>query len=224
MSEVSQPSSSSLLFLPEILLEIFAHCAPSDLVALRTTDTPLALSAVSRLWRTCAHASPALWTNIVLTQKTVHTVPLWLERSCDLPMSILVCLEKPTSDDERELYDSLLGQLNRQLHRCRFLDVSIPDEALLEQLLPSRSLLSLPVLETMQVHVDQDWWRPLYRSSWNRLDLPSIRMLRFRGNAAQQLVRSWRHHLQKAFLPTSQPLVVTPEVSLFDRLPALLFG
>jgi hypothetical protein len=218
MSEASQSSFFSLLFPSEILLEIFAHCAPSNLDALHTTDldTPLALSAVSRLWRRLAHDSPALWTNIVLTQKTVRSMPFWLERSCDLPITVFIRLEQPTPANDRELYKSLLERLYSQLHRCRSLNVSILDRTRFEQLLPTHLLHSFPILEVMKIHLKYGWRMPPEDRTFQRqIELPSIRVLHLRGDAAKEEVKNWRCYLLISFLCPQDPLINMPsEVSL----------
>jgi hypothetical protein len=120
----------------------------------------------------------------------MSSVPLWLERSREFPIAIVVNLMEPLVGDDHDVCLSILLQLREHLHRSHSLNVSILYEVYFKQLFPEKLETSLPILEKMQIHLDHEWWT-IGRAFLRQFNVPSIRLLRLHGNAAEQETRRW---------------------------------
>ncbi|KAH9484845.1 hypothetical protein JR316_0001747 [Psilocybe cubensis] len=126
---------------PEILNEIFLlalpHAKRGNYDALPTEDhTAVAVSQTCKFWRQVALESSALWTEIyiqllviqmpqggqdrVVTFPRLDVVDLWLERSKQRPLTIVV--DGASSDWQ---LPELLSRLLREIHRWRNVDFQI---------------------------------------------------------------------------------------------------
>jgi hypothetical protein len=68
--------------------------------------------------------------------------------------------------------------------------VSILYDVYFEQLFPEQPQTYLPILETMEIHLDQEWWT-MDRAFLQQFSVPSIRSLRLHGNAAESETKRW---------------------------------
>jgi hypothetical protein len=123
------------------------------------------------------------------------SAPLWLERSRGLPVTIAVTLIEPLIGDDHETCLLMLLQLREHFHRSRSLTVLILYDVYFNQLFPEELHASLPVLETMEIYLDREWWTN-DRASCDQFNVPSIRSLRLHGNAAEWETKRWAAHIR----------------------------
>ncbi|KAF7294656.1 hypothetical protein MIND_01002400 [Mycena indigotica] len=120
----------------ELLAEIFTHCLPKNATPTATSNSPLLLMRVCRLWRDITVATPVLWTTFSIDLTSAkgmipsESLELWLSRSQNMPLTINVddagC-EEPRADPQ---YWMVYEELCRHAQRWQSVTFNIPFAAI----------------------------------------------------------------------------------------------
>ncbi|KAJ7782563.1 hypothetical protein DFH07DRAFT_326183 [Mycena maculata] len=163
---------------------------------------PLTISHVCGHWRSISISIPQLWATLWIDRPRaahVSMVELWIERSCNSPLSINLrqtdpksCLSLTTSA-EHELTDNIFALLVPHIHRWHTVDLVFRTDV-------QKSLLSLPAdaavaLEHVALHT-ASWDKTSAESLQSALYLrPSLRSVHFMPASNQQHV-PWKQLTQ----------------------------
>ncbi|EJC98587.1 uncharacterized protein FOMMEDRAFT_170846 [Fomitiporia mediterranea MF3/22] len=161
---------------PEILMEIFYFCLPSETFpeppSMRAL--PLNVASVCRSWRRLALSLPKLWSRFKYSQDgcirrvwdeyAYGTLGLWLERSRNRSLSLtlgnqyrewmkakkcekMIKYEKEDSELYKEMFRKVLDQQRRWRHIRIDYDFNDPENVL------EMEMSHMPVLESLHVHL-----------------------------------------------------------------------
>lgn len=134
---------------PEILLEIFFHCAHSG-GKLSIPSQLIRITHVCHYWRTLAISCPSLWAVISIPSRCTHT---FVERSRNVPLTLRCSLDSDTSSSQLECV------LNSNRFRTKHLDLRGPRRMLgpvVEKGLGECCLSSLSIVNTTTDNTDDE--------------------------------------------------------------------
>lgn len=139
-SQEIRPIISPIHQLPtELLVKIFVHCIPPNVIFIYSSHPPLLLARICSHWRTVALGTPCLWRYIPNSsfvkspgkwERQASLAKLFLSRSAECPLSIRVSLCCLTSTNDHPVLDALILHAHRwedvslciQVSWCRFLE------------------------------------------------------------------------------------------------------
>jgi hypothetical protein len=109
-SQEIRPIVSHIHQLPtELLVKIFVHCIPPNVMFIYSSHPPLLLARICSHWRTVALGTPCLWRYIPYSsfakspgkwERQASLAKLFLSRSAECPLSIRVSLCCLTSTND----------------------------------------------------------------------------------------------------------------------------
>ena len=104
---------------PELLAEVFSHCASVE------PFSPVQLSHVSMLWRETAITTPSLWHTLSarIPSQTpeicLAKINTWLARSGAFPLHVSLILTEWQDDDNTTFWSSMISLRDRSIHWSR---------------------------------------------------------------------------------------------------------
>lgn len=181
---------------------IFAHhCGSNDLAMY--PEEPVGIPEALVLGMVCAHwrkimvSTPQLWSSITISrlscrvEPTLDTVEVYLERSRQLPLTLLLEEEESWSMQPNEL----LHRLFNHSHRLR--DLTLYVDPQFSQALPAIEKNSMPLLESLNLTIPSENFDFLFdRDQFQTM--PALRTLRLSAST------SGEDRLDESSLPWSQ--------------------
>ncbi|KAJ7025182.1 hypothetical protein C8F04DRAFT_1129525 [Mycena alexandri] len=148
---------------PEILQEIFTACMPTrhDAV-MHSSQMPLVLGTVCRMWRSLSLSTPALWSSIhvvvpaaddvasALVRERCDALRLWLNRSGDCPLFISVFVPFGFEQNVRPFVDVIVPYSHRW-KSLKLLPATREDLPAMWNLTPE----DIPILEVLEISDQQ---------------------------------------------------------------------
>ena len=203
---------SPICGLPSEILGIIFSMLVSEMAPRRNTETShsfgahwIGLTAVCRRWRDIALRTPCMWSYVVLTPEDLETITAFIQRSGQVPLTLMHQMEDPSS-----LPVSVMRVILPQFHRIRGLSVNF-DMPLVELLDASSTTLDGPILDTLiiagSIPYDMTSFPAIQNASWPRLSSlhciyvsihllrallrPNLTSLTVIGHPVEQSVATW---------------------------------
>ncbi|KAJ7773858.1 hypothetical protein B0H16DRAFT_1362792 [Mycena metata] len=188
---------------PEILQEIFAACMPTRHDAImHSSQMPLVLGRVCRIWRSLSLSTPVLWSSMhvvvpaaddvasALVRERCDALQLWVDRSGHCPLSISVFVPYSFEKNLRPFVDVIIPYSHRW-KSLKLLPATREDLPVMWNLTPE----DVPILEVLEISDQQFESGPDPR--WLRFFtiLPNLRRIALRCYNAEAPLPScpWNH-------------------------------
>ncbi|KAF8163412.1 hypothetical protein B0H34DRAFT_322411 [Crassisporium funariophilum] len=178
--------------IPELCHIIFAYCSDVDCdldcnasEQAFQNSFPLVLTRVCTRWRDMVVNNPYLWKTIHvqprMTTNSTARVQLWLDRSANMPLRVIVCPSNLLSmgwtlQTIGNWALPLMIQLLPHFHRIQSLKTYLGMD-ILTVLFPSRKVANMPFLEELSLLIDEHYHAP---PGMRVLQAPNLRVLHMR--------------------------------------------